>query len=82
MKVVKQAPVLGFVVNAPEGVEELEGREGFGVGEEGGGDGGARPQAGEEGEFVEPLLEGELLAGLSEAVVDDVHVKRGGGGGG
>ena len=71
----EQAPVLGFVVDAAEGVEELEGREGFGVGEEGGGDGGGGPQAGEEGEFVEPLFEGEggLVLHLGEAVVYDVH---------
>ncbi len=30
----EDAPVLGLVVDAAEGVEELEGREDFGVGQE------------------------------------------------
>ena len=66
----EQPPVLRFVVDAPEGVEELEGREDFGVGEDAGEDGGGGPQAGAEGELVEPLFEGELVGGeLGEAVV-------------
>ena len=74
----EQSPVLRFVVDGAEGVEELVGGDEFALEREGGQDGRGGPVAGAGGHFVEPLFEREVVLVLVGVLVAEDGVEVGG----